>query len=318
MSFSVITRRPLRCGWGNRKLIVRPSLAGASILSMRSICLSLRLRLRGLGVLGAEAVGELLELLDLALLVLVGGELLLLLRLALAEIVVVVAAVADQLALADLDDAADELVQELAVVRDQQDRAGVGLQVVLEPQQRLEVEMVGRLVEQQQVRLLDEQAREVRAHHPAAAHRAQRAGRSPARGTPARRGSSWPSARAGSRRARRTASARSWKSSDSASWPASNAFIRRWSSMTSGVMPGRQLEHGLVADRRGFLRQMADRRLRSTRHFARVRRVAPEDEREERGLARAVRADQPDAVLAVDLQRHVLEQHAVAERLGHS
>jgi len=49
-----------------------------------------------------------------------------------------------------------------------------------------------------------------------------------------------------------------------------------------------------------------------------VRRVVAEDEREQRGLARAVRADQPDAVAAIDLQGRVLEQHARPKGLGHS
>ena len=51
-----------------------------------------------------------------------------------------------------------------------QDRAGILLQIILEPEQRLEIKMVGRLVEHQQVGLLHEQAREVGAHDPAAAH----------------------------------------------------------------------------------------------------------------------------------------------------
>ena len=135
--------------------------------------LELALGLGGLGVLGAEAVDELHQAADFALLVFVGGQLLLLVGLALFEILVVVAAVADQPALADLDDAADKLVQELAVVRDDENRAGVALQILLEPEQRLEVEMVGRLVEQQQVRLLRQQPGQVRPHHPAAAHLAR-------------------------------------------------------------------------------------------------------------------------------------------------
>ena len=116
--------------------------------------LELALGLGGLGVLGAEAVDELHQARDLAFLMLVGGEELLLVGFALLEVLVVVAAVTDQAALANFDDAADELVQKLAVVRDDENRAGIGLQVVLEPQQRFEVEVIGRLVEQQQVGLL--------------------------------------------------------------------------------------------------------------------------------------------------------------------
>ena len=161
--------------------------------------LELALGLRGLGVLGAEAVDEFHQAADLALLVFVGGQLLLLVGLALEQILVIAAAVTDQPALADLDDAADKLVQELAIVRDDQNRAGVAFQILLEPEQRFEVEVIGRLVQQQQVRLLRQQPGQVRAHHPAAAHLA----RGPvgilfaeARG---RRGFAWPWLRAGSR-----------------------------------------------------------------------------------------------------------------------
>ena len=47
-----------------------------------------------------------------------------------------------------------------------------------------------------------------------------------------------------------------------------------------------------------------------------VRRFRAEDDREQGGLARAVRAHQPDAVLAVHLQRGVGEQNLPAERLA--
>ncbi len=58
-------------------------------------------------------------------------------------------------------------------MRDDENRPGVALQILLEPQQRLQVEMVGRLVQQQQVRLLRQQPGQVRPHHPAAAHLAR-------------------------------------------------------------------------------------------------------------------------------------------------
>jgi hypothetical protein len=59
-------------------------------------------------------------------------------------------------------------------VRDDEDRARITLQVLLEPQQRLEVEVVGRLVEHQQVGFLRQQPRQVRTHHPAARQLARR------------------------------------------------------------------------------------------------------------------------------------------------
>jgi hypothetical protein len=59
-------------------------------------------------------------------------------------------------------------VEELAVVRDHQQHAGILQQPLLEPEHRIEIEMVGRLVEQQQIRRHHQRAREIQAHAPAA------------------------------------------------------------------------------------------------------------------------------------------------------
>jgi len=64
------------------------------------------------------------------------------------------------LAAVELEDPARDVVEEIAVVRDGDDRTLVGLQVVLEPGDGLGVEVVGRLVEQQHVGLLQQQAAE--------------------------------------------------------------------------------------------------------------------------------------------------------------
>ena len=63
-------------------------------------------------------------------------------------------------ALVDLDDPRGDDVEEVAVVRDEDHRAGKALQIVLQPADRFGVEMVRRLVEQQQVRLAGERAAE--------------------------------------------------------------------------------------------------------------------------------------------------------------
>ena len=74
----------------------------------------------------------------------------------------------------ELDDARGERGEEGAVVGDEQERAGIAAQVLLEPADRVDVEMVGRLVEQQQVRLGDQRAAEQRAAAPAAGQLAHR------------------------------------------------------------------------------------------------------------------------------------------------
>ena len=66
----------------------------------------------------------------------------------------------------------DDAVHEFAVVRRHQQRAGARLQKALEPDDRLDVEMVGRLVHQQHVGPAEEHARHRDAHLPAARQRA--------------------------------------------------------------------------------------------------------------------------------------------------
>ena len=56
-------------------------------------------------------------------------------------------------------------------MRDEDDGVRIGVQVLLEPVARLEIEMVGRLVEQQQVRLAEQQLGQRDPHLPAAGER---------------------------------------------------------------------------------------------------------------------------------------------------
>ena len=72
----------------------------------------------------------------------------------------VVALVRDAAAAIELEDPAGDVVEEVAVVGDRDDRARVVLEVALEPGDRFGVEVVGRLVEQQQVGLAQQQPAE--------------------------------------------------------------------------------------------------------------------------------------------------------------
>ena len=69
----------------------------------------------------------------------------------------VVALVGDAAAAIELEDPARHVVEEVAVVRDDQDGARIVAQMPFEPGRRLGVEMVRRLVEQQQLGLLEQQ-----------------------------------------------------------------------------------------------------------------------------------------------------------------
>ena len=132
----------------------------------------------------------------------------------------IIALVGDAPAAIELENPARHVVEEIAVVGDDQDRAGIGAQMAFEPVDRLGVEMVGRLVEQQQFGLFEQQPAERDAAALAARElrrrRRRRAG-SRARPSPARPGcrdptGPWPRSRpaaASSRpRSRRNSSSR--------------------------------------------------------------------------------------------------------------
>ena len=72
----------------------------------------------------------------------------------------VVALPRDAVAAVELEDPARDVVEEVAVVGDRDDRPRILLQEALEPGDRLGVEMVGRLVEQQHVRAREQQPAE--------------------------------------------------------------------------------------------------------------------------------------------------------------
>ena len=69
----------------------------------------------------------------------------------------VVAFPRNALAAIELENPAGDVVEKIAIVRDGDDRARITLQVMLEPGDRLGIEMVGRLVEQKNVGLLQKQ-----------------------------------------------------------------------------------------------------------------------------------------------------------------
>jgi len=97
--------------------------------------LELAHRLRSLGGDLAKPLIELLQRADFLLLVVVGGELLLVGGLALAQKIRVVAGVGKEPHFVDLVDGLDDLVHELPVMGNEKDRATIGLQILLEPEE---------------------------------------------------------------------------------------------------------------------------------------------------------------------------------------
>ena len=81
---------------------------------------------------------------------------------------VVVAGIKGQLAVFQMQNFPGHPVQQVAVVADQQHRARIISQIGFQPKGRLEIEMVGRLVQQQQVGFGEQQRRQRHAHAPAA------------------------------------------------------------------------------------------------------------------------------------------------------
>ena len=126
------------------------------------------LRLLRLGGFGAEAVDERLQVRDLPLLLHVRRLLQRELLRALALELRIVAGVGLELPRVEMDDAADHAVEEIAVVGDEEQRSGITREPVLEPQHCVEVEVIGRLVEEQEVRAAHQRLREVEPHPPAA------------------------------------------------------------------------------------------------------------------------------------------------------
>ena len=126
------------------------------------------LRLLGLAGLGLEAVDEGLQVGDLVCLF--GHGRLLQQHLLGAHVFkgAVVAAVADHLGVVDVQRHLRNGVEEFAVVADHDQRAGIALEPGFKPDQRIEVEVVGGFVEQQQVGGAHQRPRQLQAHTPAA------------------------------------------------------------------------------------------------------------------------------------------------------
>ena len=120
-----------------------------------------------LGGIGAKLADERLHARDLLLLPLAGGGHLLQLRLAAAQVLREGTGKDAQLAAVDLCHLVAGAIHQRAVVGYQQVAATIGAQVLLKPLARLQVEVVGGLVEEQQVGPLQQQLGQRDAHLPA-------------------------------------------------------------------------------------------------------------------------------------------------------
>ena len=126
------------------------------------------LHLDGLGGLVAETLYEGLDVGYLLLLVLVGPKLLGTAFFPQQEVFVVLHLVVIDLAAGNLQRTRRDIVDEGPVVADEHHGTGTRLQELFEPLDGLDVEVVGRLIEQQHVRMLQEELGQFDAHAPAA------------------------------------------------------------------------------------------------------------------------------------------------------
>jgi hypothetical protein len=295
------------CGFsaGARKVKVKGVSTWAAATALHLLQrLDAALRLFRLGGLGAEAVDERLQVLDGALLLLVGR---LLQREALGALRLegaVVARVRGEALVLHVNDLVGYGVQHLAVMRDDHDRARERPQPVLEPEHGIEVQVVGGLVQQQQVGTAHEAAREVEAHAPAAGEARDMA------------------------RLRRLveAQAREQRLRARARLVAADVVVvRHQLGQSLAVLvrhPRLDLAQLRVAvhheverrplHRGRLLRDVREHPGRRQRNLARVRVQLAADDREEARLAAAVRADEPHLLAGVDVHRGALQQDSGA------
>ena len=135
---------------------------------------ALALRLRGLGVLRAEALDESIELRDLLFELLVVSFEALAPQFLLLEITGELHGVVVQPAAIQLLDVGGHAIEEHAIVGHHHQPAVEVLEIIFEPLHRRQVEMVGGLIEEQQGRVGEQQGRERGAHAPAARELRQR------------------------------------------------------------------------------------------------------------------------------------------------
>ena len=284
-------------------------------------------RLHGLRLvrLRAEPVDEAGQALALARQVLrAAGEDRLLLG-ARGDVLIVVARVAAHALELEADDARNLLVQEVAIVGDQDEAAAPLLEELAEPRDRRHVEVVGRLVEQQHVGALEQEACEHAAHLPAAGELLEVAVLVTGR-----------KAEAGEDRERFVLAEEAIEVIDAIVQLADLAgeleqlvlievVLRRLLErrldlreplvelLAAGHARQDHVDQRAAAGDREILRQPADAHPVRARHRAVVDLLLARDDLQQRRLARPVRADQTDPVVVAEAQAHVVEDHAISE-----
>ena len=264
---------------------------------------------RGLGGLGLEAGDERLDVAALVVLLLLELEVEALLLAARLLELVVAAGVERELALGQMQDRADRAIEQLAVVADDQHGVRIVGEIVLEPQRALEVEVVGGLVEQQQVGLGEQHGGQRHAHAPAAG--VLGAGPLLRRLVEAEAGED---ARGPGRGRMRADVGEPLVDVGDAAGIVRRLRLRQ---QPRALLVGG--EHELdqaVGPAGGLLRHLADAGRAGNVDGAVVGRQLAGDQAQQRGLARAVAADEADLVAGGNAHRRLVEEDAAFDAEG--
>ena len=109
------------------------------------------LRLACFGGLGSKTVYVAVQMRNLSLLLFVAGLLVCQVLGANHLKIRVVAGIEPDTLLLDMRNLRDHCIQKIPIMRDQQQRAGVATEPLLQPDHRIQIQMVGRLIQQQQI-----------------------------------------------------------------------------------------------------------------------------------------------------------------------
>ena len=224
-----------------------------------------------------------------------------------AEVIGVVAGPLVEFAVCDFVNLFDDFVHELAVMGDEEDGAGIVFEIVLEPEEGDEVEVVGRFVEHEEVGLHHEEAREVGAHDPAAAEFAR--GAVEVGATVAQTGEHAFGLCIDLRVGERFVFGVGLEVVGAVD--VSFGFEFAEACFEGGDFAGASggnIEHGFVTNGFGLLREEADHGPGVALDGAGVGFVAFEDEGEEGAFAGAVGSDESDAFPVVDLHAGFFEE----------
>ena len=274
--------------------------------------------------MGGEAIDEPLLFREHRLLARVGRFAVRLADRALALVEIVVAGVRRDLAAVDLGDARDDAVHEIAVVGGHQQRARPRLQERFEPDDRLDVEVVGGLVHQQHVGPADQHPRHRHAHLPPAGERADVAVDLIVVEAQAVQDLARPAFQGVAPKMLVLVLHLAEPGQDAVRIAGAGRVRHRLLQVLELVVQRAQpsaagdrlVEHGPPRHFLDVLPEVADREAPRHRHLAVVGLLFADQHAEDGRLAGPVRSDEPDLVARVQLERGVDEQDLTAVLLG--